>query len=648
MLLIDTETLKLESIVYPPAGSYAILSHTWGKEEINFHEWKCIESGGAEADKLKTKSGYAKIEMTCTMAKADGLKYAWVDTCCIDKSSSAELSEAINSMFKWYRDSHICYAYLSDLENASDLTQLQACRWFTRGWTLQELIAPQKVRFYDKWWVEAGTKAKFQDLLAQITQIDSDVLVNGHNLDFVPVGRKMSWAAARETSRVEDIAYCLLGIFNVNMPLLYGEGDRAFLRLQEEILKEHNDLSLFAWQNTSGTSLYRGIFAESPSEFSDCFDLKAPHERQSLGNEVSVTSNGLRAEGIFLPGQVDCCILDLGCCRNGTPSNPEWLYVQLKKVGETFVRVLPKYITAEKSRLLWWQGTRRTVHVRKSVHGQQLTEANYRISSVTMQFAESLRRHMRLGDVLPVQHWEADTTRFFGFESAHFVGIVPFTFETSPSAPRVRERLVLLCGVHKSFIRSWRLDSWAAIFHESRSGSSNARDHDNDNDDENKNNNLSAALVALAHGDDASLPADHRQNAVRDMLFAHFSDTYGVLRGMDKWNSVTIEDRSNNTTTATGTRTKKTRYVLSVEMHDVPVGNTWRATTATVNCEVVHVPVVPMSGVEKKKNLAAPTRSSTALVVQSEVRKVVELAAAPPLLVSIRPLKTRAATVGVI
>ncbi|KIW29886.1 uncharacterized protein PV07_05672 [Cladophialophora immunda] len=600
MLLIDTETLALESIVYPAPGSYAILSHTWGKEEINFQEWKCIESGGPEADKLKTKSGYAKIEMTCRIAKADGMKYAWIDTCCIDKRSSAELSEAINSMFKWYRDSQICYAYLSDLENASDLGQLQACRWFTRGWTLQELIAPQKVRFYDKWWVEAGTKATFQELLARITRIDSDVLVNGQNLDFVPVGRKMSWAAPRETSRVEDIAYCLLGIFNVNMPLLYGEGDRAFLRLQEEILREHNDLSLFAWQNTSGKSLYRGIFAESPSEFSDCCDVKAPHERQSLGNEVSVTSNGLRAEGIFLPGQVDCCILDLGCCRSGASSHPEWLYVQLKKVGETFVRVLPKHITAEKSRALWWQGSRRTVHVRKSVHGQQLTEANYRISSVTMQFAQPLRSQMNLCDVLPLQRWEPETTRFFGFESANFVGIVPFIFETLPPAPRLRERLVLLCGVHKSFIRSWRLDSWAAIFQESGT-----------------TDEVSSALVALAHGDDEALSKGCRQNAIKDVLFAHFSDSYGVLRGLDKRNSVTIQDRAT-----------RAQYILSLEMHDVPVGDTWRATTTTVNYEVVDVPV------EK-------ARVSKAMV-KSEVKKVDHP------LVRIDSIKPRATAVGVV
>ncbi|KIX92489.1 uncharacterized protein Z520_11809 [Fonsecaea multimorphosa CBS 102226] len=612
MLLIDTESLKLESIVYPAPGSYAILSHTWGKEEINFQEWKCIESGAGgadEADRLKQKSGYAKIEMTCRMAKADGLKYAWVDTVCIDKSSSAELSEAINSMFKWYRDSHICYAYLSDLENASDLTQLQASRWFTRGWTLQELIAPQRVRFYDKWWVEAGTKAKFQELLAKITQIDPDVLVNGQNLDFVPVGRRMSWAAARETSRVEDIAYCLLGIFNVNMPLLYGEGDRAFLRLQEEILKEHNDLSLFAWQNTSGKSLYRGIFAESPSEFSDCVDLKAPHERQSLWNEVSVTSNGLRAEGIFPPGppgRVDRCILDLGCCRKGATRNPEWLFVQLLKVGETFVRVLPKHITAEKSRRLWWQGTRRTVYVRKSVQGpQQLTEANCRISNVTIQFAESLRRQMRLCDVLPRQHWEVETTRF-GVESAHFVGIVPFVFETPPPAPRLQRRLVLLCGVHKSFIRSWRLDSWAAIFQESG-----------------PNDELSTALVALAHGDDASLLEEHRQNAVKDMLFANFSATYGVLRGLDKRASVTIEDHRNP---------RRRQYILSLETHDVAVEHTWRATTVTVNCEVMDVPAV-----EKVRSSKAPVKF-----------EVVEKLDHPQLpLVSIDPVNPRTSAVSV-
>ncbi|OIW27820.1 hypothetical protein CONLIGDRAFT_551906, partial [Coniochaeta ligniaria NRRL 30616] len=176
----------------------------------------------------------------------DGLAYVWIDTICIDKSSSAELSEAINSMFKWYRNAAICYAYLSDVPQV----RLEYSRWFTRGWTLQEMIAPQELRFYDANWDALGTKSDLLDRLCDITGVDTTAL-RGGNLRFFSVARKMSWASRRQTTREEDIAYCLLGIFDISMPLLYGEGSKAFIRLQEQIIKEYDDESLFAWRSTS-------------------------------------------------------------------------------------------------------------------------------------------------------------------------------------------------------------------------------------------------------------------------------------------------------------------------------------------------------------------------------------------------------------
>jgi hypothetical protein len=132
------------------------------------------------------------------------------------------------------------------------MPDLRNSRWFRRGWTLQELIAPPIVEFYDRNWFEVGTKLSLLGTIAAITRIDIRVLENSQRLDSVNVASRMSWASERKTTRKEDEAYCLMGIFGVNMPLLYGEGHRAFHRLQEEIMKIHDDYTLFAW-TVSGT-----------------------------------------------------------------------------------------------------------------------------------------------------------------------------------------------------------------------------------------------------------------------------------------------------------------------------------------------------------------------------------------------------------
>ncbi|KAK1687671.1 heterokaryon incompatibility protein-domain-containing protein, partial [Colletotrichum godetiae] len=247
--LIDTETLQLKPFASSHAPAYAILSHTWIEdEEVSFQELRQI--GEAPDHKALRKSGYEKIIATCREAKANGIDYAWIDTCCIDKTSSAELGEAINSMFRWYRDARVCYAFLSDWPAAGDGGDstddaLKDCRWFTRGWCLQELIAPKVLRFYDEKWIFRGHRSDFREAISRITRVDADVLGDCTLLESKPVARRMSWASKRTTTRIEDVAYCLIGIFDVNMPMLYGEGDRAFLRLQEEIIRRSNDISIF-------------------------------------------------------------------------------------------------------------------------------------------------------------------------------------------------------------------------------------------------------------------------------------------------------------------------------------------------------------------------------------------------------------------
>ncbi|KAI4711172.1 hypothetical protein J4E89_003737 [Alternaria sp. Ai002NY15] len=265
MRLLHVRTLELKTFVdnIPP---YAILSHCWTDEEVVFSDL-------ADLKQAKKKTGFAKNEKTCELASKDGFDYAWIDTCCIDKSSSAELSEAINSMFAWYRNSEQCYAYLADVEVQEAFAQGEAAKhrntfwlskWFTRAWTLQELLAPSNfqprylphwpydrydgMKFYSRDWQLLGNKAHLGILISDITGIPMEYL-EGQSLETASISMRMSWAADRQATRSEDIAYSLLGLFDVNMPLLYGEGNtKAFRRLQEEIMKISEDETLFAWE----------------------------------------------------------------------------------------------------------------------------------------------------------------------------------------------------------------------------------------------------------------------------------------------------------------------------------------------------------------------------------------------------------------
>ncbi|SPQ18241.1 365ea253-c014-47d6-9621-6abcaff281c0 [Thermothielavioides terrestris] len=248
MRLLNVDTFTLEEFFYADPPPYAILSHTWGAdhEEVSYRD---VLDG-----RLKSATGRpAKVTGCCLRAKKDGYQYVWIDTCCIDKTNLVELQEAINSMFRWYRDAAICYAYLSDVPTRAwdrhkvSESAFSSSRWFQRGWTLQELLAPLNLRFYDAGWECIGTKGDLCDLVETITGIPTSFLLGITELHHASVAQRMSWASRRVTKRPEDIAYCLLGIFGVSMPMIYGEGDKAFRRLQEQIMKDIGDDSILAW-----------------------------------------------------------------------------------------------------------------------------------------------------------------------------------------------------------------------------------------------------------------------------------------------------------------------------------------------------------------------------------------------------------------
>lgn len=284
----DLSNLKLVEVVDETTKDYAILSHRWEEEEVGFLDMQI----SAKAIGMK---GFKKIQWACEQAREDGYEYLWVDTCCIDKRSSAELTEAINSMYRWYKASSVCYAFLSDV-NVNDSSdgewesQFKSSKWFTRGWTLQELLAPSHVVFYDEQWSVLCTKRDESRLLAVCTGIDEAVL-KGEELSSRSIAQRMSWASSRQTTRGEDIAYCLLGIFDINMPMLYGEGkDKAFLRLQEEIIKRSDDHTIFAWP------LHRddqhGLLADSPVAFVGCNYVLGMTRREGRP-PYSITNRGL-------------------------------------------------------------------------------------------------------------------------------------------------------------------------------------------------------------------------------------------------------------------------------------------------------------------------------------------------------------------
>ncbi|KAJ8132991.1 hypothetical protein O1611_g629 [Lasiodiplodia mahajangana] len=262
-----------------------------GEGEILFEDIR-------DREQATKKQGLQKVEKARKLAKSQGYEYIWIDTCCIDKSSSAELTEAINSMYRWYKNSEVCYAFLSDV-HASKLSpeHTRHSRWFKRGWTLQELLAPDNVQFYSSKWENIGSKREdpLCSIIADTTKIDEGILRGGDILQ-MSIARRMYWASGRETTRIEDLAYSLLGIFDINMPLIYGEGQKAFRRLQEEILKTTDDQSIFAWHNATLEGDPVDVLASSPSDFDTSGSISPYTPFRANRKATSITNQGIAVE----------------------------------------------------------------------------------------------------------------------------------------------------------------------------------------------------------------------------------------------------------------------------------------------------------------------------------------------------------------
>ncbi|KKP03515.1 hypothetical protein THAR02_04378 [Trichoderma harzianum] len=487
MRLLDARTLGLVDITDDSIPPYAILSHTWGDEEITIQQLRrlggCSQTTLASPQTLDKKrraivlkKGYIKISGAAQLAVSRGLDYIWVDTCCIDKTSSAELSEAINSMYLWYEKSAECYAYLSDVEPvlaAADATAfhetLRRSRWFTRGWTLQELIAPKIVLFYAKDWGFLGQKhtpPEFTKAISDITNIDQEVLNGRIDPLQLSVSARMAWASHRNTTRLEDTAYCLMGLFQVNMPLLYGEGRRAFARLQEEIIQRTDDQSIFAWnsfddQDEDPDALF-GLLAQSPSQFKLAGSLQVlPPLPIYASAPSSMTNQGIRVQ-LYIQQRASedqgameedyYAILD--CVkRDGDVYQCPALY--LRRLSEDqYGRLRPKsqlFMPPPSATFLPMDGYR-SVYVRQQPIYYHLPQFRLSPFNVESSLGSSDGVQYRLFDKYPTQNWNSATMTLKAQYSRKLQAMGIFRFQ---SVEKMDDKVDVVVGLRRLNTMEW-------------------------------------------------------------------------------------------------------------------------------------------------------------------------------------------------
>jgi hypothetical protein len=500
MRLLDVDSRRVEEFIGDRVPKYAILSHTWDHEEVTFQN--------IHKRRATTMAGYQKIKYACEQARRDGLQKVWVDTCCIDKSSSAELSEAINSMFRWYQDAAVCYAYLADVPSQPDLLQFSCSRWFSRGWTLQELLAPPSLVFYSRNWNRLGTRRRLRDEISQMTGIHCDAL-SGRIRDIrkFSVAQKMSWAANRQTTRKEDIAYCLMGLFGVNMPLLYGEGEQSFIRLQEKIMEDSDDQSIFAWKgdysvvltftekrtSADGVSVSTGIstitpegyngnttdvsslakptlmslLASSPSKFRHCVNI-VPYRNWKQTETYSMTNAGLKITAPLTEDDglhnKDTYRLFLRCYDEEMPDHWVGIFVKsLSPQGDQFARANEAIFRA--SEPLFKSREMRTIYVRKQIilpESHMVLERG-RTNSVFLALKASPGCEIKVIDVRPLEMRNSKTNEgqeITILRPPHFDEVISVNYWSWHAAVRLE-------ATHQSHSKSWDL----VIMYDGRSDS---------------------------------------------------------------------------------------------------------------------------------------------------------------------------------
>lgn len=296
MRLLNATSLSFKEFLGHSIPKYDIVSHRWSDEELTFEDFA--------TGKPQEGYGWTKIVKACEMARQQDYRWVWIDTICIDKKSSAELSEAINSMYTWYWRSDRCFVFLPHVHGVTECgcptgeyhqtfegctpfcrRQFRASAWFTRGWTLQELLGPLEIEFFNCYFQTIGSKETMRTYLSRATHIATEYFERRERISGASIARKMSWASHRQTTWEEDRAYSLLGIFDVNMALLYGEGTKAFVRLQTQIIQKDTDQSIFAWwhpykcdniisEEGCSTGLqWAGLLAPSPDSFSEAANI---------------------------------------------------------------------------------------------------------------------------------------------------------------------------------------------------------------------------------------------------------------------------------------------------------------------------------------------------------------------------------------
>lgn len=253
---------------------YVTLSHRWGWDEPLFRDIQ-----GEAVYHGKSTHGMAKLQTFCAFAAKYGYKWAWSDTCCIDKESSAELQEAVGSMFSWYRQSSLTIVHLADV---SDDDKLSNSEWFKRGWTLQELLAPRVILFFTQDWSlyqdpSSSNHKEDSFILAELEKVTS--ITSRHLKDFHPgmddARSRLQWASTRRTTRPEDIAYSLFGVFDLHLPVLYGESKgNALGRLLSEIISQSGDISVLDWVGTA--SPFHSCFPAHIAVY-QTHPLRSPH-----------------------------------------------------------------------------------------------------------------------------------------------------------------------------------------------------------------------------------------------------------------------------------------------------------------------------------------------------------------------------------